>query len=117
MVASPAGTPPSAETTTTAAKVTKASTAASRVSSSHAAVAAEPPAKSLVIGEGVIFEGTTEGCAAAIVGGKLRGTIKSRRLEITRMGKMEGTAIAETAEIAGSFEGNLVVLKLLKVRH
>jgi len=76
---------------------------------------AEPPSKSLVIGEGVLFEGTTEGCAAAVVGGKLVGTVKSRRLEITRAGRMEGTAYAETAEIAGMFEGNLVVTKALKV--
>lgn len=76
---------------------------------------AEPPAKSLVIGEGVLFEGTTEGCAAAVVGGRLKGTVKSRRLEITRAGKMEGTAIAETAEISGMFEGTLTVTKSLKV--
>ena len=76
---------------------------------------AEPPSKSLVIGEGVLFEGTTEGCAAAVVGGKLVGTVKSRRLEITRAGRMEGTAYAETAEIAGTFEGNLTVTKALKV--
>ena len=78
---------------------------------------AEPPSKSLVIGEGVLFEGTTEGCAAAVVGGKLVGTVKSRRLEITRAGRMEGTAYAETAEIAGMFEGNLTVTKALKVRQ
>lgn len=79
------------------------------------AVVAEPPSKSLVIGEGVLFEGTTEGCAAAVVGGRLVGTVKSRRLEITRAGRMEGTAYTETAEIAGTFEGNLTVTKALKV--
>lgn len=71
--------------------------------------------RSLIIGEGVLFEGTTEGCAAAVIGGKLLGTVKSRRLEITRAGKMEGMALAETAEIAGLFEGTLTVTKSLKV--
>lgn len=80
-----------------------------------AKVVAEPPSKSLVIGEGVLFEGATEGCAAAVVGGKLVGTVKSRRLEVTRAGRMEGTAYAETAEIAGTFEGDLTVTKALKV--
>lgn len=75
----------------------------------------EPPAKSLVIGEGVVFEGTTEGCATAVVGGKLRGTVKTRRLEITKGGKMEGTAFADVTEIAGMFEGNLAVTNGLKV--
>ncbi|CAN0494120.1 unnamed protein product, partial [Ectocarpus sp. 8 AP-2014] len=79
-------------------------------------VVAEPPSKSLVIGEGVLFEGATEGCAAAVVGGKLVGTVKSKRLEVTRAGKMEGTAVVEIAEIAGTFEGNLTVTKALKVR-
>lgn len=96
------------------------SVAAAKASSSKSkpapkAAVAEPPSKSLVIGEGVLFEGTTEGCAAAVVGGKLVGTVKSRRLEITRAGRMEGTAYAETAEIAGMFEGNLTVTKALKV--
>lgn len=75
----------------------------------------EPPSKSLVIGEGVLFEGTTEGCAAAVVGGKLVGNVKSRRLEVTRAGRVEGVAVVETAEIAGIFEGNLVATKALKV--
>ena len=97
-------------TTTTAV----ASKVASKTKAAPKAVA-EPPSKSLVIGEGVLFEGATEGCAAAVVGGKLVGTVKSRRLEITRAGRMEGTAYAETAEIAGTFEGNLVVTKALKV--
>lgn len=79
-------------------------------------VVAEPPSKSLVIGEGVLFEGATEGCAAAVVGGKLVGTVKSKRLEVTRAGKMEGIAVVETAEIAGTFEGTLTVTKALKVR-
>ncbi|CAM9182163.1 unnamed protein product, partial [Hapterophycus canaliculatus] len=82
--------------------------------SSSAKVVAEPPSKSLVIGEGVLFEGATEGCSAAVVGGRLVGTVKSRRLEITRAGRMEGTATVETAEIAGTFEGSLTVTKALK---
>ncbi|CAM9456226.1 unnamed protein product, partial [Laminaria digitata] len=93
-----------------------ASSASSSTSGSPSKQQVEPPAKSLVIGEGVLFEGTTEGCAAAVVGGKLRGTVKSRRLEVTRAGRMEGTAFAETAEIAGTFEGTLTVTKALKVR-
>lgn len=97
---------------------TKAPSKANKSSSAAAApkVVAEPPSKSLVIGEGVLFEGATEGCAAAVVGGKLVGTVKSKRLEVTRAGKMEGTAVVETAEIAGTFEGNLTVTKALKVR-
>ncbi|CAM9325885.1 unnamed protein product, partial [Scytosiphon promiscuus] len=86
----------------------------SKSSSSTPKVAAEPPSKSLVIGEGVLFEGATEGCSAAVVGGRLVGTVKSRRLEITRAGRMEGTATVETAEIAGTFEGSLTVIKALK---
>ena len=75
----------------------------------------EPPPRNLFIGEGVLFEGATEGCVAAVVGGRLKGKVKSRRLEITRVGKMEGTALCETAEIAGLFEGNLTATKALKV--
>lgn len=88
----------------------------SKSSSAAPKVVAEPPSKSLVIGEGVLFEGATEGCSAAVVGGRLVGTVKSRRLEITRAGRMEGTATVETAEIAGTFEGSLTVTKALKVR-
>ncbi|CAM9856742.1 unnamed protein product, partial [Sphacelaria rigidula] len=75
----------------------------------------EQPAKTLVIGAGVFFEGMTEGCVLTIVGGKFRGTVNSRRVEVTKEGKVEGAAIAETAEIAGVFEGNLAVSKSLKV--
>ncbi|CAN0264177.1 unnamed protein product [Ectocarpus fasciculatus] len=100
----------------TKAPSSKAKPAAAAAAAAAAApkVVAEPPSKSLVIGEGVLFEGATEGCAAAVVGGKLVGTVKSKRLEVTRAGKMEGTAVVETAEIAGTFEGNLTVTKALK---
>lgn len=90
--------------------------ASSSAAASATRVAAEPPSKSLVIGEGVLFEGATEGCTAAVVGGKLVGTVKSERLEITRAGRMEGLAVVETAEIAGTFEGKLLATKALKVR-
>lgn len=75
----------------------------------------EQPAKTLIIGEGVFFEGMTEGCVLAVVGGKFRGTVNSQRVEVTKTGKAEGAAITETAEIAGVFEGNLAVRKSLKV--
>lgn len=114
---------PTAVATTANGVSTKAASggAPPKSSSSGSAMAAprhspEPPAKSLVIGEGVLFEGATEGCTAAVVGGRLRGTVKSRRLEVTRVGRMEGTATAETIEIAGAFEGILTATKALKVR-
>ncbi|CAM9715683.1 unnamed protein product, partial [Ectocarpus sp. 6 AP-2014] len=94
---------------------TKAPSKANKSAAAAPKVVAEPPSKSLVIGEGVLFEGATEGCAAAVVGGKLVGTVKSKRLEVTRAGKMEGTAFVEMAEIAGTFEGNLTVTKALKI--
>lgn len=78
-------------------------------------VAMDPPSKLLMIGEGVVFEGATEGCVAAVIAGKLKGKVKSRRLEVTRAGRVDGTAICETAEIAGMFEGNLTATKALKV--
>ncbi|CAB1115141.1 unnamed protein product [Ectocarpus sp. CCAP 1310/34] len=94
---------------------TKAASKADKRAAAAPKVVAEPPSNSLVIGEGVLFEGATEGCAAAVVGGKLVGTVKSKRLEVTRAGKMEGTAVVEMAEIAGAFEGNLTVTKALKI--
>ncbi len=114
-VPSSAQAPPPAEQQQEPETVVAAKASSSSKSKPAAKAVAEPPSKSLVIGEGVLFEGTTEGCAAAVVGGKLVGTVKSRRLEITRSGRMEGTAYAETAEIAGMFEGNLTVTKALKV--
>lgn len=84
-------------------------------SSSHSKVTVDPPSKLLMIGEGVFFEGATEGCVAAVVAGKLKGKVKSRRLEVTRAGKVDGTAVCETAEIAGMFEGDLTATKALKV--
>lgn len=103
--------------TTTTTSSTKVPSNKAKSSSSASKVMAEPSSKSLVIGEGVLFEGATEGCAAAVVGGKLVGTVKSKRLEITRAGRVQGEAVVETAEIAGIFEGKLVATKALKVRQ
>lgn len=114
----PTATKPAVMTAPVANKVpivSRASTHMAASASQTSGPAPHAPVKRLVIGEGVVFEGTTEGCDVAVVGGKLRGTVKSRRLELMKVGKMEGMIIAETAEIAGVFEGNLAISKNLKV--
>jgi cytoskeletal protein CcmA (bactofilin family) len=54
------------------------------------------------------LEGNMETNGALLVDGTLRGTIKCGPLEITEHGNVDANVEAETAMVAGNFEGEMI---------
>ncbi len=77
--------------------------------------AVEP--KRLAVGSGVRLKGAAiEDCDTLIVEGQVEATIDCRSLQIASDGVYRGKATVDTAEIQGSFEGELEVRERLVLR-
>ncbi len=75
-------------------------------------------AKKLVIGEGITISGDINSCEYLVVDGTVKSDFKgSDRLDITSTGDFTGSAETNEAEIAGNFDGTLVVNGRLTVRE
>ena len=72
----------------------------------------------LIIGQGLTFSGAIDACNHLIVSGSVVSDVKlCDRLEIAADGSFEGSATVNDADIAGLFEGELVVLGHLRLRE
>jgi len=77
-----------------------------------------PPlnAGDLVVGEGVVLNGTLEMPNKAMVSGAINGDLKVHSLAVGITGKIEGKVVCQIADIAGHVKDDLRVHELLIVR-
>jgi cytoskeletal protein CcmA (bactofilin family) len=73
-------------------------------------------AEDLVVGEGVILNGTLEVPNKAIVSGAINGDLKVHSLAVGVTGKIEGKIICQIADIAGQVKNDLRVNEFLILR-
>jgi len=70
----------------------------------------------LVVGEGVVLNGTLEVPNKAMVSGSINGDLKVHSLTVDSTGKIEGKIDCQIADIAGHVKDDLHVHELLIVR-
>ena len=70
----------------------------------------------LIVGEGVVLNGTLEVPNKAIVSGAVNGDLKVLSLAVGITGKIEGKVVCQVADIAGHMKDDLRVNELLIVR-
>jgi cytoskeletal protein CcmA (bactofilin family) len=70
----------------------------------------------LVVGEGVVLNGTLEVPNKAMVSGAINGDLKVHSLAVGITGKIEGKVICQIADIAGYVKDDLRVNELLIIR-
>jgi cytoskeletal protein CcmA (bactofilin family) len=73
-------------------------------------------AEDLVVGEGVVLNGTLEVPNKALVSGAINGDLKVRSLAVGITGKIEGKVVCQIADIAGHVKDDLRVNVLLIIR-
>lgn len=81
--------------------------------------AAEAPQglRKLIVGREISLSGDITACDILVVEGNIEATLRDgRHLEITEAGHFKGSVEIDEADIAGKFEGNLVVRGRLKIR-
>jgi cytoskeletal protein CcmA (bactofilin family) len=70
--------------------------------------------KKLIVGRDIALSGEIRACDRLVVEGRVEATLSdSRSIEIAASGVFKGKAQIETAEVSGSFEGDLVVSQKL----
>ncbi|MDH3229111.1 MAG: polymer-forming cytoskeletal protein [Alphaproteobacteria bacterium] len=73
--------------------------------------------KRLTVGREISLSGEISSCEMLVVEGAVKATLDGcRTLEITRSGKFDGTAHVAVADIAGLFDGTLMVSDRLILR-
>jgi len=70
----------------------------------------------LVVGEGVVLNGTLEVPNKAMVSGAINGDLKVHSLAVGITGKIEGKVVCQIADIAGHVKDDLRVNELLIIR-
>lgn len=80
--------------------------------------AAEPVGmRKLIVGREISLSGDITACDILVVEGNIEATLRDgRHLEITEAGHFKGSVEIDEADIAGKFEGTLVVRGRLKIR-
>ena len=73
-------------------------------------------AEDLVVGEGVVLNGTLEVPNKALVSGAIIGDLKVHSLSVGITGKIEGKVVCQMADIAGHVKDDLRVNELLIIR-
>ncbi len=73
-------------------------------------------AEDLVVGEGVVLNGTLEVPNKAMVSGAIIGDLKVHSLSVGITGKIEGKVVCQMADIAGHVKDDLRVNELLIIR-
>ncbi len=74
-------------------------------------------AKRLVIGEGISISGDIDSCDYLVVEGSVKSDFKgSNRIDISKTGEFTGAIETQEADVAGNFEGTLIVNGRLTVR-
>lgn len=78
---------------------------------------ADPEGARLVVAAGITLNGEISKCDRLIVEGTVKAEVKDCRiLEVAEGGTYEGAAMIESAEISGTFIGDLTVRGLLTLR-
>jgi cytoskeletal protein CcmA (bactofilin family) len=94
--------------------------AASTAPASRSAGQGEPvgeEGRKLIVGKDIALSGEIRSCDKLIVEGTVEAKLTdSEALEVTDNGIFKGTAVIDTADIAGRFEGDLTVRERLYVR-
>ncbi|MGH6949106.1 MAG: bactofilin family protein [Kiloniellales bacterium] len=70
----------------------------------------------LIVGPGIEIAGDIEACRILVVEGRVDASLPAEALEIKDGGSFSGQARVERAEIAGSFDGELLVRGSLLIR-
>jgi cytoskeletal protein CcmA (bactofilin family) len=74
-------------------------------------------ARKLIVGQEIRLSGEISSCAHLVVEGTVEATLTdSRVIDITESGAYKGKAEVDDADIAGAFDGELVVRNLLLIR-
>jgi cytoskeletal protein CcmA (bactofilin family) len=73
-------------------------------------------AEDLVVGEGVILNGTLQVPNKAMISGTINGDLKVHSLAVGITGKIEGKVVCQIADIAGYVKDDLRVNELLIIR-
>ena len=73
-------------------------------------------AEDLVVGEGVVLNGTLEVPNKAMISGTINGDLKVHSLAVRITGKIEGKVVCQIANIAGYVKDDLRVNELLIIR-
>jgi cytoskeletal protein CcmA (bactofilin family) len=77
----------------------------------------ETESKRLHVGREIVLTGEIKACERLVVEGRVEAALTDiRTIEITETGVLKGKAQVETADIAGRFEGDLVVQGRLNIR-
>lgn len=73
--------------------------------------------RKLIVGREISLSGDITACDILVVEGNIEATLRDgKHLEITEAGHFKGSVEIDEADIAGKFEGNLVVRGRLKLR-
>jgi len=70
----------------------------------------------LTVGRGIEIKGGIQSCAKLVVEGKVEASLDAQELVVAEEGCFTGCAEVEEAEISGTFDGDLTVRGLLKIK-
>ncbi len=88
-----------------------------RIDSRNRDVDAEATGRKLVVGREISLSGEIKACETLIVEGKVEADLQDcKTLKISESGLYKGTALVDTADIRGRFEGDLTVKAQLHLR-
>ena len=73
--------------------------------------------KRLIVGRDIVLTGEIKACDRLVVEGRVEASLSDiRTVEVTPSGVLKGAAQVDTADIAGSYEGDLTVQRSLHIR-
>jgi cytoskeletal protein CcmA (bactofilin family) len=73
--------------------------------------------KRLIVGRDIVLTGEIKACDRLVVEGRVEAALSDiRAVEITPSGVLKGAAQVDTADVAGSYEGDLTVQRSLRIR-
>jgi cytoskeletal protein CcmA (bactofilin family) len=73
--------------------------------------------KRLIVGRDIVLTGEIKACDRLVVEGRVEAALSDiRTVEITPSGVLKGAAQVESADVAGSYEGDLTVQRGLRIR-
>jgi cytoskeletal protein CcmA (bactofilin family) len=73
--------------------------------------------KRLIVGRDIVLTGEIKACDRLVIEGRVEAALSNiRAVEIAPSGRLKGAAQVDTADIAGSYEGELTVQQKLHIR-
>jgi cytoskeletal protein CcmA (bactofilin family) len=73
--------------------------------------------KRLIVGRDIVLTGEIKACDRLVIEGRVEAALSNiRAVEIAPSGRLKGAAQVDTADIAGSYEGDLTVQQKLHIR-